>query len=401
VIVDDLQPSNDSPTAPSGRLVLAHQQVGKYRLVKDLGTGGMARVFLASLDGPDGFAKPYVLKRILPEYSRDEQFSRMFAIEAKVASMLSHPNIVNVFEFSRDADEYFLVLEYVAGASLDRIVHRARRQSVQLGPEVAVEIGIAVARALAYAHNLTLPDGTPLELVHRDVSPGNVLVSYDGDVKLTDFGVVKTSITATVAGVVKGKWSYMSPEQISSGPVDQRSDIFSLGVVLYELATGVRLFRGDSIGATAVRVMKAAIPPPRTISSEVDARLEAILLKALARDPNARYQDAAALAADLEAYRASRSMRVTAARLGSIVKLLFPEEGTSGVRGLGRGDALLSELANVVTIGTGAALADQDVKVEFEHEGDERPDDTVSGAFVAAVVGACLIGSMVFWSFVY
>ena len=256
------QRNSPSDPPPSGPKVLNGDQIiGKYRLVRDLGTGGMARVFLASLDGPDGFAKPYVLKRILPEYARDEQFAQMFAIEAKVASMLSHPNIVNVFEFAIEKDDYYLVLEYVAGASLDRIVHAARKQGVPLGAQVAVEIGLGLARALAYAHGLVLPNGTPLELVHRDISPGNVLVSYDGSVKLTDFGVVKTSVTATVAGVVKGKWSYMSPEQISSQPVDRRSDLFSLGVVLYELATGQRLFRGDFIRATALRVMKATVPP--------------------------------------------------------------------------------------------------------------------------------------------
>jgi len=398
--MDELHPINDPPTG-SGRLVFTEQRVGKYRLVKDLGTGGMARVFLASLDGPDGFAKPYVLKRILPEYARDHQFARMFAIEAKVASMLSHQNIVNVFEFSQDGEDYYLVLEYVAGASLDRIVHRARKQGMQLGPEVAVEVGIAVARALAYAHNLTLPDGTPLDLVHRDISPGNVLISFDGDIKLTDFGVVKTSITATVAGVVKGKWSYMSPEQISSGPVDQRSDVFSLGVVLYELATGVRLFRGDSIGATAVRVMKATIPPPRSVAADVDSRLDAILMKALARDPLSRYQSAAALAADLEAYRASRTARITAARLGSIVRLLFPDDGTSGIRGISVSEALASDLAKVETINTGAVLLDEDVKIEFEPDGSELRKDDVSTGMVIALSLACLVASVLFWSVVY
>ena len=290
--------------------------VGKYRLIRDLGIGGMARVSLATLEGPAGFSKRYVVKRILPEFARNPQFARMFANEARVAAMLDHPNIVRVFEFDRENGTYYLVMEYVDGASLDQIVRAARKGGVPLGPDFAVEVGLPLARALAYAHSLKLPDGRPLNLVHRDVSPGNVLISRDGVVKLTDFGVVKSTITTTVAGAVKGKLSYMSPEQITVQNVDHRSDLFSLGVVLYEVATGLRLFRGDSLGATAVRVMRAVVPPPRSVMPETDPRLEAILMKLLERDPRARYQSAAELATDLEGYRASgagdkRSIPVT------------------------------------------------------------------------------------------
>ena len=269
--------------------------VGKYRLIRDLGIGGMARVSLATLEGPAGFSKRYVVKRILPEFARNPQFARMFANEARVAAMLDHPNIVRVFEFDRENGTYYLVMEYVDGASLDQIVRAARKGGVPLGPDFAVEVGLPLARALAYAHSLKLPDGRPLNLVHRDVSPGNVLISRDGAVKLTDFGVVKSTITTTVAGAVKGKLSYMSPEQITVQNVDHRSDLFSLGVVLYEVATGLRLFRGDSLGATAVRVMRAVVPPPRSVMPETDPRLEAILMRLLERDPRARYQSAADL----------------------------------------------------------------------------------------------------------
>ena len=203
------------PAASAGAPVVAGQTIGKYRIIRDVGVGGMAQVFLASRQGPEGFAKPYVIKRILPQYSRDEQFSRMFVTEAKVAALLDHPNIVHVFDFEFENGDYYLVMEYVAGASLAQVLRANRRKGVPLGAQIAVEIGVAVAHALAYAHDLTLPDGTPLDLVHRDISPGNVLISRDGAVKLADFGVVKTSMTATVVGVVNGKWAYMSPEQIS------------------------------------------------------------------------------------------------------------------------------------------------------------------------------------------
>src|SRR4029079_7270467 len=279
--------------------------VGKYRLIRDLGIGGMARVSLATLEGPAGFSQPYVVKGILTQVVRNTQFARMFANEARVAAMLDHPNIVRVFEFEKDSGNYYLVMEYVDGASLDQIARAARKGGVPLGPDFAVEVGLPLARALAYAHALKLPDGRPLDLVHRDASPGNVLISRDGAVKLTDFGVVKSSITTTVAGAVKGKLSYMSPEQISGQRVDHRSDLFSLGVVLYEVTTGLRLFRGDSLGATAVRVMRAVVPPPRSVMPETDPRLEAILMKLLERDPRARYQSAADLLIDLEGYRSS------------------------------------------------------------------------------------------------
>jgi len=319
--------SSPSPQTSAGQ-VTAGQVIGKYKIVRDVGVGGMAQVFLASREGPEGFAKPYVIKRILPQYSNDEQFARMFITEAKVAALLDHPNIVHVFDFEIENGNYYLVMEYVAGASLAHIMRANRRRGEPLGAQIAVEIGVAVAHALAYAHEVALPDGRPLDLVHRDISPGNVLVSRDGAVKLADFGVVKTSMTATntVVGVVNGKWAYMSPEQISGQPVDQRSDLFSLGIVLYEIITGLRLFRAENAAATASRVMEAPIRHPKTMVADLDPRLDHIVMKLLERDPKARYQSAAALAADLEAVRASPTFSAGALRLRSLVRTRFPEQ---------------------------------------------------------------------------
>jgi len=412
----------------------------------------MARVSLATLEGPAGFSKRYVVKRILPEFARNPQFARMFANEARVAAMLDHPNIVRVFEFDRENGTYYLVMEYVDGASLDQIVRASRKGGVPLGPDFAVEVGLPLARALAYAHTLKLPDGRALNLVHRDVSPGNVLVSRDGVVKLTDFGVVKSTITTTVAGAVKGKLSYMSPEQITVQNVDHRSDLFSLGVVLYEVATGLRLFRGDSLGATAIRVMRAVVPPPRSVMPETDPRLEAILMKLLERDPRARYQSASDLAADLEGYRASGAGDKRSIPVTDIVNLLFPPDShiamAASQGSLISGSSSISVNTPGFEVGPppGAGDGELDVPLQFLHDDPQRPvypsardmqptpaptpgsaypssahssplhssamfpsvslpdltvDQGVSVKLIVAVTLACLVASLIFWFAVF
>jgi serine/threonine-protein kinase len=372
--------------------------------------------------------------------------------------MLDHPNIVRVFEFDRENGTYYLVMEYVDGASLDQIVRGARKGGVPLGPDFAVEVGLPLARALAYAHALKLPDGRPLNLVHRDVSPGNVLISREGAVKLTDFGVVKSTITTTVAGAVKGKLSYMSPEQITVQNVDHRSDLFSLGVVLYEVATGLRLFRGDSLGATAVRVMRAVVPPPRSVMPETDPRLEAILMKLLERDPRARYQSASELAADLEGYRASGAVDSRSIPVNDMVNMLFPSD--SHIAMAPSVGSMVSESASISVNTPGfdvpavepahAADGELDVPLQFMRDDDpQRPaypsardmqptpppmpahsssmhpssmypssmhpsvmspsgalpvltvDQGVPMKLILAVTLACLVGSLIFWFAVF
>ena len=300
VMVPPEHPISLPPAAPPslGNPFVPNQTLGRYRILRDLGVGGMAQVFLASREGPDGFAKPYVIKRILPEYSHDETFANMFVIEAKVAAMLDHPNIAHVFELEKEHGYYYLVQEYVLGTSLLKLMGAAAKQRVPVGAHVAIEVGLSVARALAYAHELTLPDGRRMDLVHRDISPGNILISRDGAVKLIDFGVVKTSLTGSGSAIVNGKWSYMSPEQIRGEAVDGRSDIFSLGIVMYEVLTGRRLFRGDSVNATASRVVTAPILDLGLIVPGIAPNLSRVVMKMLKRDLAARYQTAAELVAD-------------------------------------------------------------------------------------------------------
>ena len=388
--------------AESGGDVAPGQTIGKYKIVRGVGLGGMAQVFLATREGPEGFSKPYVIKRILPEYSQNEQFAKLFVIEAKVAAMLDHPNIVHVFDFEIENGSYYLVMEYVAGTSLSGLLRANRRRGVPLGAHLAVEIGAAVGHALAYAHGLTLPGGKALDLVHRDVSPGNILVSRDGAIKLADFGVVKTSMTTTVVGVVNGKWAYMSPEQISGQVVDQRSDLFSLGIVLYEIITGVRLFRGESAAATARRVMEAEVRRPKALVPDLDSRLDDIVMKLLERDLGARYQRAADLAADLEALRALPGFAAGTARLRGVVRALFPEE--SPVPALG---ASFGEFSQATLVGIGGALPGQTARDDGELAsgpfaapapfGSKTGDDSPSPRIILLVLLASLAASGLFW----
>ncbi|WP_223635798.1 serine/threonine-protein kinase [Corallococcus sp. EGB] len=317
-----------SPAAPGVEI-----RFGKYRMVQRLATGGMAHLFLATIDGPDGFSKACVIKRILPEYANLEPFARMFADEAKVAALLTHPNIVQVFDFGKIEGQYYLAMEWIQGQSLDRIMRHAAAANIPLGPRVTVDVGLAMSDALTYAHAKTLSDGTPLKLVHRDITPGNVLVSRDGIVKLADFGIVKSSVNLerTVAGVVKGKYAYMSPEQITNRELDHRSDLYSLGIVLYEASTGRRLFKRETMEATILAASQGDVPPPSHVAPGFPPELERILLKCLAKEPAQRYQTARELHDDLERYRTAQHWTSGGRELATLMTTLFPPDATGRV----------------------------------------------------------------------
>jgi serine/threonine-protein kinase len=285
----------------------------------------MAQLYLAAIDGPDGFTKTCVIKTMLPELSASVDFSNMFVTEAKVAAMLSHPNIVQVYDFGKIGDQYFLALEYVEGRSLHELLQAAARAQLELGPQVALAIGASLCDAMTYVQELRGSDGRPLMLVHRDLSPGNVLISTRGVVKLTDFGVVKVGSAAdhTAVGVIKGKYDYMSPEQIHALPLDHRSDIFSLGIVLYEAATQRRLFRRATVAETVLAVGSAAVPPPRSFIPGFPMELERVLLKALAPAPEDRYQSFRDMAEDLENARASGNWATGSSMLASLIDALW------------------------------------------------------------------------------
>jgi serine/threonine protein kinase len=309
-----------APELPSRNLF------GKYRLVKKLAAGGMAQIYLASIEGPDGFSKTCVIKKVLPELANRSDFCEMFVLEAKVAALFNHPNIIQIFDFGKITDEYYLAMEYIEGPSLEELMIRAKRAGDALGPKLAVHLGMPLCDALTYLQELTLPDGEPLNLVHRDVTPGNVLISKTAEVKLTDFGVVKTATShSTQAGVVKGKFAYMSPEQAVGKPLDHRSDIFSLAVVLFEVATGTRMWKRGTPMEMIANWVKSEIPKPSDRVADFPQPLEDILMKALKKNPDERYQTAQEMLSDLDAFRRTQQWAGGRRELTQTIGRYFPE----------------------------------------------------------------------------
>jgi serine/threonine protein kinase len=272
---------------------------GQYVLLEKVGTGGMAELFKAKKLGIEGFERVLAIKRILPHLSSDEEFIDMFIAEAKLVARLTHKNIAQVYDFGKTGQDYFIAMEYVWGKDLKAILKKCKDENLKLPLPLAAFIAKEVASALSYAHRQKDSTGKNLHIIHRDVSPQNILISYEGEVKVVDFGIAKAgALSRTITGTLKGKLSYMSPEQAWGKPIDHRSDIFSLGIVLYEMLTGERLFKGDTELNTLERVREAKVEVlPSFINANVPSELEAKALKALAKEAADRYQ----VASDMEA----------------------------------------------------------------------------------------------------
>jgi serine/threonine-protein kinase len=302
--------------------------IGKYVVRRKLAEGGMAELYLAAALGPEGFEKDVVIKRVRPGLADDPGFVRMFIAEARVASRLNHANLVHIFDFDKHQDTYYLAMEYVRGHSLWELRRRCQERGVPVPPTLAAQIGMELARGLAYAHRLT-EAGKPLRLVHRDVTPHNVLLSFDGAVKLTDFGIAKAGGRSTASGVLKGKFAYMSPEQARGDAVDARTDTFALGVTLWELLTGSRLFEGDGDAAVLRAVQERVIVPPARLNPDVPAALDAAVMRALERDPARRWPSAQDLERALAEFLLGGARALEDTDVGAFLRRLFPEE--SGV----------------------------------------------------------------------
>ncbi|MDY7224876.1 serine/threonine protein kinase [Hyalangium rubrum] len=272
----------------------AGTQIGKYIVRSKLAEGGMAEIYLANSHGAEGFEKEVVIKRIRSFLATDPGFVDMFIAEARVASRLNHANVVQIFDFEKHEDTYYLAMEYVRGCSLADLRKKCKETLESMPPVLVAHIGAEVARGLHYAHRLKV-NGEPLFLVHRDVTPHNVLISFDGAVKLTDFGIAKAGNKLTSPGMLKGKFAYMSPEQSRGEAVDARTDVFALGIVLWEMLTGGRLFDGDSELAVLRAVQQSVIPNPARLNPDVPEDLDAVVMKALERDLDGRYQTAGEL----------------------------------------------------------------------------------------------------------
>jgi serine/threonine-protein kinase len=300
---------------------------GKYRPIAELGRGGMATVYLAAASGPGGFTKLVVIKEIKPELAEDPEFLAMFLDEAKLAARLSHPNIVQTFEVQESGNRHAIVMEYLDGQPLSRV----RSKVADLGEYgTAVQLRV-IADALAglhHAHELVDYDGTPLNVVHRDVSPHNVFVTYAGQAKVVDFGIAKAADTSsqTRVGVIKGKLSYMSPEQAMSDPsvrVDRRADVFAAGIMIWEAVAGQRLWKGLEEFAIMHRLATGEIPRLRDIKPDVAPLIDQICARALAIKPENRYPTAEALRQDLELYIASCAIKPSAHEVGERIAAAF------------------------------------------------------------------------------
>ncbi|RKI36496.1 serine/threonine protein kinase [Corallococcus sp. AB004] len=301
----------------------AGTHVGKYVVRRKLAEGGMAEIFLCTARGPEGFEKEVVIKRVRAFLASDPDFVQMFIAEARLASRLNHANVVQIFDFDKHEDTYYLAMEYVRGCSLWELRKRSKEAMTPMPPVLVAHIGAEVARGLHYAHRLRV-NGELLNLVHRDVTPHNVLVSYDGAVKLTDFGIAKAGNKLTNPGVLKGKFAYMSPEQARGESVDVRTDVFALGVVLWELLTGGRLFQGDSEIAVLRAVQESTIVPPARLNPDVPPDLDAVICRALERDLSKRFQTAGELERALAQCVLNHARSVDDTDVGAFVRPLFP-----------------------------------------------------------------------------
>jgi len=285
-------------------------QFGPYKLIERISVGGMAEVYKATEHGVEGFERTVAVKRILPHIAEDDEFITMFKDEAKIAGQLNHGNIAQIYNLGQQGDSFYIALEYVAGKDLRNIFTRCQQQGRPMPIAQACFVVMKVGEGLDYAHNKRDKHGRHLNIVHRDVSPPNVLVSYEGEVKLIDFGVAKAAgrVSRTQAGILKGKFGYMSPEQVRGMPLDRRSDVFSLGVVLYECLVGQRLFQGDTDFATLEMVRTVDVPVPSSKNPEIPKDLEAIIMKALSGEPETRYQTAMELHDELQAFMFQHGM---------------------------------------------------------------------------------------------
>ena len=304
-------------------------RLGRYELLGLLATGGMAEVFLARQEGPAGFERPVVVKRVLPHLARQREFREMFLDEARIVSRLHHPNVVSVYELGDDKNELFLVMEYLEGENLGTLLRYLRKTKELLSIRLAAHIAAEACAGLHAAHELCDEQGKRLDIVHRDVSPQNTFIQYAGQVKVIDFGIAKAidrQAASTQTGQVKGKFAYMAPEQIKFESVDRRADIFAMGAVLHELFTGEKLFSREHDLLMFKALCEDPIPHPSAVRRDLPVAFDAIVMRALARNPAERYESAAAMRRDLlSALRGIPGDELPEEELAHLMRKLFAD----------------------------------------------------------------------------
>ncbi|MCK6571131.1 protein kinase [Myxococcota bacterium] len=305
-----------------------HEQFGRYILQERIAIGGMAEIFKAKAPGLGGFEKILAIKRLHPRYSEDADFIEMLIDEARISVELSHSNIAQIFDLGKVEDHYFIAMEFIDGRDLYRTMKRLKDRRLQFPIDGAAWVAAECAAGLDYAHRKKDSRGRPLNIIHRDISPQNVLLSYEGEAKLVDFGIAKAALRAyeTESGIIKGKFYYMSPEQARGEPLDHRTDVFSLGIVLYEMLTGELLYKDEDDASLLSRVRKADIAPPSLLRPEIPPTLERVVMKTLSRDREDRYPSALHLQKDLHKFLRTTSSAFGKARLGKVMREIFLDE---------------------------------------------------------------------------
>ena len=366
-------------------------RLGSFEIVRKLARGGMAEIFLARTRGPSGFEKLVVLKKVLPKYAGKDRFVQLFLEEAKLAASLDHPNIAQVYDIGMVDGSYFFTMEYLHGQDVRSILHRTWLTGERFPIEHAVQIARHVASALHFAHEKPRGDGTLLGIVHRDVSPSNVIVTYDGATKLLDFGVAKTaaSTVKTRTGALKGKIAYMSPEQARGAPLDRRSDIFSVGVVLWEMVTTQRLFRAENDLATLQLIIHHLPTRPTAVRPECPPELERIVMRALADDLKARYATAEELVNDLDELAREHKLKQSPSALAATMNQLFAVELAAWRESRAAGVPLadhLHEAGNMTTPVSESDFIELGAPIDDDDDLDDIDDDDEKTEHAAAFV---------------
>ncbi len=321
---------------------MAQAQQQRYRVLEKIASGGMAEVFRAESAGLEGFKKTVAIKRVLPHLSEKKQFIGMFLDEARVSAHLSHSNCVQVFDIGVGDNTYFIVMEFVDGADLKAVIEHRKKINQPIGVEEACLICVRICEGLAYAHELTDHKGDNLGIVHRDMSPPNVLITRHGEVKIVDFGLAKANsqLERSEPGIIKGKFSYLSPEAALGQPIDARTDIFAVGIILWELLAGRRLFLGDTDLETVRQVQAAKVPSLRQFNPNVTPELEQVVARALAGDPSQRYQSARDLGCDLNRMLFRGAHAVSSFDIAKLVEPIWRERQRKKAAKLDKGSII-------------------------------------------------------------
>jgi serine/threonine protein kinase len=374
---------------------------GKYEILRRIAMGGMAEIFLARARGIEGFEKLLVLKRILPQFADNEEFVQMFLDEARLAAHLHHTNVVQVYDIGRVDNQYFLSMEFLHGQDTRQLMKAAARRNEPIPLEHALTIMVGVLSGLHYAHTRVV-DGKPLNLVHRDISPQNVLVTYDGGVKLLDFGIARASsrLSETRTGTLKGKTSYMSPEQVNGLPLDRRSDVFAAAIMLWELTTNRRLFTGDSELEILRKIREDDPPRPSAHAFAYPLALERIVLKGLRRNWEYRWQSAEEMQQALENFAREAKITLSPLALARYMRDLFADKiqkwQDAERAGIPLGDHLAEQSGSRSRVATVATLDESPPLIRSRPDVPQPPPRSRSRTWVAVAAGVA-VGSLVTW----